>query len=105
MKLLEVIRGEEADPEAVAAIADFAADRLGKGVVFCKDTPNFIGTRLLSVHGSYTMNHALQLGLHFEEADALTGPLIARPKTATFRLQDLVGIDIAYHGRRRTSTT
>lgn len=97
MKLLEVIRGEEADPEAVAAIADFAADRLGKGVVFCKDTPNFIGNRLLSVHGSYTMNQALELGLTFEEVDALTGPLIGRPKTATFRLQDLVGIDIAYH--------
>lgn len=97
MKLLELIRGEEADPEAVAAIADFAADRLGKGVVFCKDTPNFIGNRLLSVHGSYTMNQALELGLRFEEVDALTGPLIGRPKTATFRLQDLVGIDIAYH--------
>ena len=97
MKLLEVIRGEEADPEAVAAIADFAADRLGKGVVFCKDTPNFIGNRLLSVHGGYGMNQALELGLRFEEVDALTGPLIGRPKTATFRLQDLVGIDIAYH--------
>jgi len=97
MKLLEVIRGDEADPDAVAALAEFADDRLGKGVVFCKDTPNFIGNRLLSVHGSYTMNQALELGLRFEEADAITGPLIGRPKTATFRLQDLVGIDIAYH--------
>lgn len=97
MKLLEVIAGGEADPAAVAAIAEFAADRLGKGVVYCKDTPNFIGNRLISVHGSFAMNQALERGLRFEEADAITGPLIGRPKTATFRLQDLVGIDIAWH--------
>jgi 3-hydroxyacyl-CoA dehydrogenase len=97
MKLLEVIAGDEADSAAVAAIAEFAADRLGKGVVYCKDTPNFIGNRLISVHGSFTMNQALERGLRFEEADAITGPLIGRPKTATFRLQDLVGIDIAWH--------
>jgi 3-hydroxyacyl-CoA dehydrogenase len=97
MKLLEIIRGDEADPAAVAAIAEFAADRLGKGVVFCKDTPNFIGNRILSVHGAFTMNYALDHGYRFEEVDALTGPLIGRPKTAVFRLQDLVGIDIAYH--------
>jgi 3-hydroxyacyl-CoA dehydrogenase len=97
MKLLEVIRGDEADPILVAAVAEFATDRLGKGVVLCKDTPNFIGNRLLSIHGCATMNRALDEGYSFEEVDALTGPLIGRPKTATFRLQDLVGIDIAFH--------
>ncbi|MEM1202886.1 MAG: 3-hydroxyacyl-CoA dehydrogenase/enoyl-CoA hydratase family protein [Acidobacteriota bacterium] len=95
MKLLEVIRGDEADPLAVEAMADFATHRLGKGVVFCKDTPNFIGNRILSVHGSYVIDHALAEGYRLEEVDALTGPLVGRPKTGTFRLQDLVGIDIA----------
>ncbi|MCG8459610.1 MAG: 3-hydroxyacyl-CoA dehydrogenase family protein, partial [Holophagales bacterium] len=96
MKLLEIIRGEEADPLAVSAMADFATRRLGKGVVFCKDTPNFIGNRVMSIHGSATMGFALANGYRFEEVDALTGPLIGRPKTATFRLQDLVGIDVSY---------
>ncbi|MEM8930120.1 MAG: 3-hydroxyacyl-CoA dehydrogenase/enoyl-CoA hydratase family protein [Acidobacteriota bacterium] len=100
MKLLEVIRGEDADPLAVEAIADFATRRLGKGVVFCKDTPNFIGNRVLSVHGGWVIAKALADGYRFEEVDALTGPLIGRPKTATFRLQDLVGIDIATHVAR-----
>ena len=95
MKLLEIIRGDEADPLAVSAVAELATQRLGKGVVFCRDTPNFIGNRLLSVHGSATMGFAMEHGYRFEEVDALTGPLIGRPKTATFRLQDLVGIDIA----------
>ncbi|MEM8993256.1 MAG: 3-hydroxyacyl-CoA dehydrogenase/enoyl-CoA hydratase family protein, partial [Acidobacteriota bacterium] len=95
MKLLEVIRGDEADADVVEGFADFARRQLGKGVVFCKDTPNFIGNRVLSVHGSFAIAYALDNGYRFEEADALTGPLIGRPKTATFRLQDLVGIDIA----------
>ena len=95
MKLLEIIRGDEADPLAVSALAEFATRTLGKGVVFCKDTPNFIGNRLLSVHGSFVMDYALEHGYRFEEVDAVTGPLIGRPKTATFRLQDLVGIDVA----------
>lgn len=95
MKLLEIIRGDEADPVAVDAVSEFATRRLGKGVVLCKDTPNFIGNRVMSIGGSFTMEHALANGYTFEEVDALTGPIIGRPKTATFRLQDLVGIDIA----------
>ena len=95
MKLLEIIRGDEADPLAVSSVADLATQKLGKGVVFCKDTPNFIGNRLMSINGGATMGFALENGYRFEEVDALSGPLIGRPKTATFRLQDLVGIDIA----------
>ena len=95
MKLLEIIRGDEADPLAVSAFAEFASRQLGKGVVFTKDTPNFIGNRILSVHGSYVIQHALEHGYRFEEVDAITGPLIGRPKTGTFRLQDLVGIDVS----------
>ena len=95
MKLLEIVRGEEADPLAVSALAELAARQLGKGVVFTKDTPNFIGNRIMSIHGSYVMDYALANGYRFEEVDAVTGPLIGRPKTGTFRLQDLVGIDVA----------
>ncbi len=95
MKLLEIIRGEEADPLAVSALAELATRQLGKGVVFTKDTPNFIGNRILSVHGSHVIDFALANGYRIEEVDAVTGPLIGRPKTGTFRLQDLVGIDIA----------
>lgn len=97
MKLLEIIAGEETAPEAIAAMNDFAERRLGKGVVRAKDQPNFIGNRILSVHGSYVMGHALENGYSIEEVDAITGPLIGRPKTATFRLQDLVGIDVSTH--------
>lgn len=97
MHLVEIIRGLEADPLVVSSLAEFIGNQLGKGVVFCKDTPNFIANRLLAVHGSFVIEHALAGGYRFEEVDQLTGPLIGRPKTATFRLQDLVGIDVAYY--------
>jgi 3-hydroxyacyl-CoA dehydrogenase len=97
MRLVEIIRGNEADPIKVSALAEFIIKQLGKGIVFCKDTPNFIANRLASIHGVFGMEYALQKGIRFEEVDALTGPLIGRPKTASFRLQDLVGIDIAWH--------
>ncbi|MEM6456587.1 MAG: 3-hydroxyacyl-CoA dehydrogenase NAD-binding domain-containing protein [Acidobacteriota bacterium] len=95
MKLLELIAGDDTDPAAFDAFAHFAASTLGKGVVRTKDTPNFIGNRILSVHGAEVMAYAIGEGYSFEEVDAVTGPLIGRPKTATFRLQDLVGIDVA----------
>lgn len=97
MKLVEIIRGSEADALKVSSLAELIVRRLGKGVVFCKDTPNFIANRIMAVHGSFCMEYALANGYRFEEADAVTGPLIGRPKTATFRLQDLVGIDVAAH--------
>ena len=97
MKLVEIIRGDEADPLKVSALAEFIVEQLGKGVVFCKDTPNFIGNRIASVHGTFAIEYSLENGYRLEEVDALTGPLIGRPKTATFRLQDLVGIDIAWY--------
>lgn len=96
MKLLEVIRGEDTDSAAVDRFVEFASETLGKGVVFTKDTPNFIANRLLSVHGTWAIETALAEGYRFEEIDELTGPLVGRPKTATFRLQDLVGIDVAW---------
>jgi 3-hydroxyacyl-CoA dehydrogenase len=100
MKLLEIIPTTETDLGVVQAMARFAEERLGKGVVFCKDTPNFIGNRLFSIGNSFALQSAFEQGYSIEEVDALTGPLLGRPKTATFRLHDLVGIDIAMHVAR-----
>jgi len=95
MKLLEVIPTADTEPEVTAFVRDFAEHRLGKSVVFCKDTPNFIANRLASVGGAVLMDYALEHGYTIEEVDAIAGPLIGRPKTAAFRLQDLVGLDVS----------
>lgn len=100
LKLLEIIPGDDADPAAVQAMARFAADTLGKGVVICKDRPNFIGNRLFSYAGQVGLNYALANGYSVEEVDAITGPLIGRPNTASFRLLDQVGIDVMHHVAR-----
>jgi 3-hydroxyacyl-CoA dehydrogenase len=95
MKLLEVIPTPDTDPEIVAFVREFAEQRLGKGVVLCKDTPNFIANRLASIGGSSLTDFVLANDYTIEEVDAIAGPLIGRPKTAAFRLQDLVGLDVA----------
>lgn len=100
LRLLEIIPTEDTAPEIVERMSWFAEVHLGKGVVVCKDTPNFIGNRLGSVGGAYLMDLALAEGYGVEEVDALTGPLIGRPKTASFRLLDLIGLDVATHVRR-----
>lgn len=100
MKLLEIIPTPATDPTAVQMISEFGQNVLGKGIVLCKDTPNFIGNRLFSPGNSFAIAYGLEHGYTVEEVDALTGPLLGRPKTATFRLQDLVGIDIAAHVAR-----
>jgi 3-hydroxyacyl-CoA dehydrogenase len=95
MKLLEVIPTKETKPEITKLVRDFAERRLGKGVVLCKDTPNFIANRLASIGGASLVDFVLANGYTIEETDAIAGPLIGRPKTAAFRLQDLVGLDVA----------
>ena len=97
MKLLEVIPHEQTKPEVLEFMKRFGTRTLGKGVVICKDTPNFIANRFISISGSHTLNYVLDNGYTVEEVDRLTGPIIGRPKSATFRLYDLVGIDIAAH--------
>ena len=72
----------------------FAENVLGKGVVVCKDTPNFIANRMISFIQSDIMEFAIENGYTVEEVDRLTGPLLGRPKTGTFRLNDVVGIDV-----------
>ncbi len=95
LRLLEVIPIPETDPEIVEFIAHYGTDVLGKGVVLCQDEPNFIGNRFMTMSGMQMVNYTLDNGFTVDEVDSLTGPLIGRPKTATFRLNDLVGIDVA----------
>ncbi|MDQ4003200.1 MAG: 3-hydroxyacyl-CoA dehydrogenase/enoyl-CoA hydratase family protein, partial [Actinomycetota bacterium] len=95
LKLLEIIPTEDTDPELVEEVRAFGERVLGKGGVMAKDTPNFIGNRLGSFSGMNSMRYAFENGYGVEEVDAITGPLIGRPKTATFRLNDQVGLDIA----------
>jgi 3-hydroxyacyl-CoA dehydrogenase len=95
LKLMEIIPTEDTDPEIVEAVRNFGERVLGKGGVIAKDTPNFIGNRLGSFAGMQSARYAFENGYGIEEVDAITGPLIGHPKTATFRLNDQVGLDIA----------
>ena len=97
LKLLEIIRTDDTLPEVVDSIAHFGEYRLGKGIVLCKDTPNFIGNRFAFGTGAFALHYILEHGYTVDEVDAVTGPVIGRPKTATFRLIDLVGIDVWEH--------
>ncbi len=94
LKLLEIIPTADTRPEVVAFMCDFGARRLGKGVVIAKDRPNFIANRIGAFIGQYRMQAAIDNGYTVEEVDALTGPIIGNPKTGTFRLADLVGLDV-----------
>jgi 3-hydroxyacyl-CoA dehydrogenase len=97
MRLVEVIPTAETDPAVVAAFAAFADRNLGKLVVRSNDTPNFIANRIgISVMFSAAAL-MLEQGLTIEEVDALTGQAIGWPRTGTFRLADMVGIDILAH--------
>jgi 3-hydroxyacyl-CoA dehydrogenase len=95
LKLMEIIPTEDTDPKIVEAVRMFGERVLGKGGVIAKDTPNFIGNRLGSFAGMQSARYAFENGYGIEEVDAITGPLIGHPKTATFRLNDQVGLDIA----------
>ena len=97
MRLFEVIPTSETKPDVTAFFLHYGDVFLGKQTVLCKDTPAFIANRV----GVYAMAKIFQLthelGLGIDTADALTGPAIGRPKTGTFRLADLVGMDTAVH--------
>jgi 3-hydroxyacyl-CoA dehydrogenase len=95
LKLMEIIPTEDTDPEIVETIRNFGERVLGKGSVIAKDTPNFIGNRIGTFAGMQSARYAFENGYGIEEVDAITGPLIGHPKTATFRLNDQVGLDIA----------
>ncbi len=97
LKLLEVIPSKDTLPQVVETIKCFGEQVLGKGVVVCKDRPNFVANRLGTFIGLYGLRYALENGYTFNEVDDITGTLIGHPKTASFRLLDLVGIDIMLH--------
>ncbi|HZY31105.1 MAG TPA: 3-hydroxyacyl-CoA dehydrogenase family protein, partial [Candidatus Methylomirabilis sp.] len=97
MKLLELIPGPETLPEVMHTMAAFGEQTLGKGIVFAKDTPNFIANRI-GTFGLFTaMRVMIEGDYSVEEVDRLTGPAIGRPKTATLRTADLVGLDTVVH--------
>jgi 3-hydroxyacyl-CoA dehydrogenase len=102
MKLLEIIPGEETLPEVLDFMADYGERYLGKGIVWAKDTPNFVGNRI----GVQGMVKAIQMmvedGLTIPEVDALFGPALGRPKTAMFKTADLVGLDVLAHVAKNT---
>jgi 3-hydroxyacyl-CoA dehydrogenase len=104
LHLVEVIPGPETSPEVLAAVSQFCDLRLGKGVVPCKDTPNFIANRIGSFFGATIHKLTVEDDLTIEEVDALTGPLIGIPKSASYRLLDIVGLDIWAHVTRNLYT-
>ena len=97
MHLVEVIPGKATDPKLLEGLEAFLTSTLGKGVVFANDTPNFIGNRIGVFSMLATMHHTSEFGLGFDVVDALTGPAIGRPKSATYRTADVVGLDTMAH--------
>ncbi len=93
MKLLEIIPHERTDPKLLADTCNWIEERLGKGIVFARDTVNFIANRLGVFATQATLKHMAELKLNVETVDALTGPLIGRAKSATLRTMDVVGLD------------
>jgi 3-hydroxyacyl-CoA dehydrogenase len=97
MHLLEIIPGEETLPEVIDFISNFGEKRLGKGIVRAKDTPNFVGNRIGVQWIAGAFHLMLKEGLSIPEVDAMLGPVLGRPKTATFKTADLVGLDVMGH--------
>ena len=94
MRLVEVIPGPDTNPDVVNLVSDFCDRRLGKVLVYAQDRPNFVANRIFLFTVMHTVKTMLEQGLSVEEVDTLTGPLIGRPRMATFRLADFTGIDV-----------
>ncbi|GHH46530.1 3-hydroxyacyl-CoA dehydrogenase/enoyl-CoA hydratase family protein [[Pseudomonas] boreopolis] len=97
MHLAELIPADTTDKAVLEGLETFLTTQLGKGVVYAKDTPNFIGNRIGVFSILSTIHHTQQSGLGFDEVDGLTGPLVGRPKSATYRTSDVVGLDTMAH--------
>ncbi|MBS0571196.1 MAG: 3-hydroxyacyl-CoA dehydrogenase/enoyl-CoA hydratase family protein [Proteobacteria bacterium] len=97
MHLVEVIACAKTDPAVLDGLEAFLTTALGKGVVMARDTPNFIGNRIGVFSMLATMHHTEQFKLSFDTVDALTGPAIGHPKSATYRTSDVVGLDTMGH--------
>jgi 3-hydroxyacyl-CoA dehydrogenase len=100
LHLVEVIPGPGTQPELLDFVSRFCDIHLGKGPVPCKDTPNFIANRIGSFFGGTVQKITVDDDYTLEEVDALTGPLIGLPKSASFRLMDIVGLDVWAHVAR-----
>ena len=105
MHLAELIPARTTDAWVLEGLETFLVTQLGKGVVYAKDTPNFIGNRIGVFSMLATMFHTQGFGLGFDTVDALTGPLIGRPKSATYRTADVVGLDTMVHVIRTMADT
>src|SRR5690606_30809476 len=97
MHLAELIPARGTDKAVLQGLEAFLTSTLGKGVVYARDTPNFIGNRIGVFSILATIHHTRECGLGFDEVDALTGPLVGRPKSATYRTSDVVGLDTMGH--------
>jgi 3-hydroxyacyl-CoA dehydrogenase len=97
MKLLELVPDALTDPELLRFMEHFASETLGKGVVICKDTPNFIGNRIGTYGFLATVRRMLDEGYRIEEVDAIQGQIMGRPRSAVFRTADLAGVDTLVH--------
>ncbi len=97
MRLVELIPAASTRPDVLDDLEAFLTSTLGKGVIRAKDTPNFVANRIGVFSILAAMFHVQRLGLSFDEVDALTGPKIGRPKSGTFRLADVVGLDTLLH--------
>lgn len=97
MHLVEIIATPDSDPAVVDALETWLTSRLGKGVVRALDTPNFVANRVGVFSMLAVMHHTQAFGLPFDVVDALTGPVIGRPKSATYRTADVVGLDTLAH--------
>ncbi|MET0646326.1 MAG: 3-hydroxyacyl-CoA dehydrogenase/enoyl-CoA hydratase family protein, partial [Pyrinomonadaceae bacterium] len=100
LHLVELIRTEWTKPEVSCAVYGFLDQRLGKGVVVAKDRPNFIANRIGTFGALVTLGVLAEGGFTIEEVDKITGPAMGRPKSATFRTFDLVGLDVLTHVAR-----
>ena len=94
MRLVELIPTPQTDPEVVRFVAGFCDEQLGKVVVYAKDRPNFIANRIFLFAFMHTLKVMQEHELAVQEVDALSGPLIGRPRMATFRLADFTGVDV-----------
>ncbi|MBI2335197.1 MAG: 3-hydroxyacyl-CoA dehydrogenase/enoyl-CoA hydratase family protein [Deltaproteobacteria bacterium] len=97
MKLVEVISGPETDPQTTQFIAQFLENTLGKGVVYAKDTPNFIANRIGTLAWVDAFKLMLEKNYTVDEVDVILGPALGKPKSAMFRTADLVGLDTLAH--------
>jgi len=97
MRLMELAPCSQTKPKVMAYMAEFLGQKLGKGIVYAKDTPNFVANRIGVFSIFNAMKTMVDMGMTVEEVDAIAGPATGRPKSAAFRTSDLVGLDTLVH--------